>query len=142
MLMGFSLSVISMFGIVALTGVVVNDSLVLIDSANTYRRNGETPLQAVINGAKRRFRPILLTSLTTFLGLAPMILEKSMQARFLIPMAISLGFGVLFATAIILLIVPSLYMIVEDILGLFGQKPSVDLQSTDSEVPIEQSASK
>ena len=80
MLMGFSLSVISMFGIVALTGVVVNDSLVLIDSANTYRRNGESPLEAVMNGAKRRFRPILLTSLTTFLGLAPMILEKSMQS--------------------------------------------------------------
>jgi multidrug efflux pump subunit AcrB len=118
MIMGFSLSVISMFGIVALTGVVVNDSLVLIDAANTYRANGESPMEAVMNGAKRRFRPILLTSLTTFLGLAPMILEKSLQARFLIPMAISLGFGVLFATGIILLIVPSLYMIVEDLKGL------------------------
>ena len=69
MIMGFSLSVISMFGIVALTGVVVNDSLVLIDAANNYRANGESPIQAVMNGAKRRFRPILLTSLTTFFGL-------------------------------------------------------------------------
>ncbi len=122
MIMGFSLSVISMFGIVALTGVVVNDSLVLIDAANNYRANGESPIQAVMNGAKRRFRPILLTSLTTFLGLAPMILEKSLQARFLIPMAISLGFGVLFATGIILLIVPSLYMIVEDLKGLSSKE--------------------
>ena len=77
-----------------------------------------------MNGAKRRFRPILLTSLTTFLGLAPMIFEKSLQARFLIPMAISLGFGVLFATGIILLIVPSLYMIVEDLKGLFSNNAS------------------
>ena len=146
MLMGFSLSVISMFGIVALTGVVVNDSLVLIDAANTYRRNGESPLEAVMNGAKRRFRPILLTSLTTFLGLAPMILEKSMQARFLIPMAISLGFGVLFATGIILLVVPSLYMIVEDILGLTGRKSSEESENDSSllekESEVEFSASK
>ncbi len=134
MIMGFSLSVISMFGIVALTGVVVNDSLVLIDAANTYRANGETPLEAVKNGAKRRFRPILLTSLTTFLGLAPMILEKSLQARFLIPMAISLGFGVLFATAIILLIVPSLYMIVEDLLNISGSKSTVS-KSVSEDVP-------
>ena len=77
------------------------------------------PFEAVVKGAKRRFRPILLTSLTTFLGLAPMILEKSVQARFLIPMAISLGFGVLFATFIILLVVPALYMILEDILAPF-----------------------
>ena len=117
MMMGYTMSIISMFGIIALTGVVVNDSLVLIDSANTYRANGATPFEAVIQGAKRRFRPILLTSLTTFLGLAPMILEKSVQARFLIPMAISLGFGVLFATFIILLVVPALYMILEDILA-------------------------
>ncbi|MEC7985017.1 MAG: efflux RND transporter permease subunit [Myxococcota bacterium] len=117
--MGFEMSIISMFGTIALTGVVVNDSLVLIDSANQYRKNGASPFEAVVQGAKRRFRPILLTSLTTFLGLAPMILEQSMQARFLIPMAISLGFGVLFATFIILLVVPALYMIVEDILAPF-----------------------
>ena len=146
MIMGFSLSVISMFGIVALTGVVVNDSLVLIDAANTYRKNGETPIQAVMNGAKRRFRPILLTSLTTFLGLAPMILEESLQARFLIPMAISLGFGVLFATGIILLIVPSLYMIVEDILKLTGGAKNVvstvELESDPDTFSTEATASK
>lgn len=132
MIMGFNLSVISMFGIVALTGVVVNDSLVLIDAANNYRANGETPIQAVMNGAKRRFRPILLTSLTTFLGLAPMILEKSLQARFLIPMAISLGFGVLFATGIILLIVPSLYMIVEDIKSFASGNTKSSAKKTES----------
>lgn len=119
MVMGYTMSIISMFGIIALTGVVVNDSLVLIDSANTYRAEGASPFEAVVQGAKRRFRPILLTSFTTFLGLAPMILEKSVQARFLIPMAISLGFGVLFATFIILLVVPALYMILEDILAPF-----------------------
>lgn len=146
MIMGFSLSVISMFGIVALTGVVVNDSLVLIDAANNYRANGETPIQAVMNGAKRRFRPILLTSLTTFLGLAPMILEKSLQARFLIPMAISLGFGVLFATGIILLIVPSLYMIVEDLKGISAKKQPKEgkdvMHPSTGRIDVEASASK
>jgi multidrug efflux pump subunit AcrB len=124
--MGFPLSIISMFGIVALTGVVVNDSLVLIDAANQYRKEGQKPFVAIANGAKRRFRPIMLTSLTTFLGLAPMILEQSVQARFLIPMAISLGFGVLFATFVILLIIPALYMIIEDIVGVFSTKENND----------------
>jgi multidrug efflux pump subunit AcrB len=116
--MGYSLSILSMFGIVALTGVVVNDSLVLIDATNQARNNGDgmSSREAILFGAKRRFRPILLTFLTTFLGLAPMIWESSLQARFLIPMAISLGFGVLFATFVILLLVPALYMIVEDVL--------------------------
>ena len=97
-----------------------------------------------MNGAKRRFRPILLTSLTTFLGLAPMILEKSLQARFLIPMAISLGFGVLFATGIILLIVPSLYMIVEDLKGLSAKARQLDDASAKSSVhgDVEATASK
>jgi len=118
MLMGYELSIISMFGVVALSGVVINDSLVLIDSTNRYRRAGASPLAAVMAGGVRRLRPILLTSLTTFFGLAPMILETSVQARFLIPMAISLGFGVLFSTGIILVMVPALYMIVEDVLQL------------------------
>lgn len=115
LIMGYEMSIISMFGIVALTGVVVNDSLVLIDSTNRYHKEGKPPIEAIQMGAKRRLRPIVLTSLTTFLGLAPMILETSMQARFLIPMAISLGFGVIFATVIILLVVPSLYMIQQDV---------------------------
>ena len=120
LLMDYELSIISMMGIIALSGVVVNDSLVLIDAANRARAAGDGPWAAIIQAGTRRFRPILLTSLTTFFGLMPMIFETSMQARFLIPMAISLGFGVLFATVIALLIVPALYLVVEDILGLLG----------------------
>ncbi|MCK4507261.1 MAG: efflux RND transporter permease subunit, partial [Desulfuromonadales bacterium] len=113
-IMGYDLSILSMFGIVALTGVVVNDSLLLIDYTNRMRRKGKSLLDAVIEAGQRRFRPILLTSLTTFFGLMPMILETSVQAQFLIPMAISLAFGILFATGITLLLVPSLYLILED----------------------------
>ena len=112
--MSYDLSLISLMGIVALAGVVVNDSLILIVSVNDYRSKGYGHLEAVIQGGMRRFRPILLTSLTTFMGLIPMIFEPSVQARFLIPMAISLAFGVLFATLLILLVVPAVYLIVED----------------------------
>jgi multidrug efflux pump subunit AcrB len=119
--MGYSLSIISMFGIVALSGVVINDSLVLIDSTNQYRRAGATAYDAIMRGGMRRLRPILLTSLTTFFGLAPMIAETSMQAKFLIPMAISLGFGVLFATIIILVMVPAVYLIVDDLTSLLNR---------------------
>ncbi|MEM9696584.1 MAG: efflux RND transporter permease subunit, partial [Myxococcota bacterium] len=115
MLMGYDLSILSMMGLVALSGVVVNDSLVLISAINTFRTEGMSTLDAVVAGVARRFRPILLTSLTTFLGLVPMIIETSVQARFLVPMALSLGFGVLFATFVILLLVPSLYLILADI---------------------------
>jgi multidrug efflux pump subunit AcrB len=118
LLMGYAMSLISMFGIIALSGVVVNDSLVLIDAANQARREGRGAYEAIISAGARRLRPILLTSLTTFFGLAPMILETSVQARFLIPMAISLGFGVLFATVITLLIVPALYLVLEDAAAL------------------------
>jgi multidrug efflux pump subunit AcrB len=103
-----------MMGIVALSGVVVNDSLVFIDFANRERMSGKNALEAVISAGVRRFRPIMLTTLTTFGGLAPMIFEQSRQARFMVPMAISLGYGILFATGITLLIVPSLYLMVED----------------------------
>jgi multidrug efflux pump subunit AcrB len=109
-----SLSLMSMMGVVALSGVVVNDSLVLIDAINRFRKEGAGLWEGVVSGAARRFRPILLTSLTTFFGLAPMILETSVQARFLVPMAVSLGFGVLVATGITLLIVPCSYVILED----------------------------
>jgi multidrug efflux pump subunit AcrB len=115
-IMGYELSIISMMGIIALSGVVVNDSLVLIDAANTYRAEGLSPVDAVVKAGRRRMRPILLTSLTTFFGLLPMIWETSPQAKFLIPMAISLGFGVLFATIIVLLLVPALYILVEDLI--------------------------
>ncbi len=112
--MGFSLSLMSMMGLVALSGVVVNDSLILIVSINRNREDGMGTWDAIIAGGARRFRPILLTSLTTFFGLAPMIWETSVQARFLVPMAVSLGFGVLVATLIMLLIVPCSYVILED----------------------------
>lgn len=116
LIMGYDLCILSLFGIVALSGVVVNDSLVMIDFANRRRRQGHmSHSQAIHSAAIQRFRPILLTTLTTFGGLAPMIFEKSLQARFLIPMAISLGFGLLFATFITLVMIPSLYMIIEDI---------------------------
>ena len=118
LLMGYSLSLLSMFGIVALSGVVVNDSLVLIDFANRQVREGVTPYAAIINAGIQRFRPIILTTMTTFFGLVPMIFETSRQARFLIPMAISLGFGILFSTLIILVMVPALYIILEDFKGL------------------------
>jgi len=119
LIMGYSLSVLSLFGIVALSGVVVNDSLVLIDFANRRRKKGLRASEAVREAAIQRFRPILLTTLTTFGGLSPMIFETSRQAKFLIPMAISLGYGIVFATLITLVIVPSVYLIVEDIRGLF-----------------------
>ncbi|MEX1366803.1 MAG: efflux RND transporter permease subunit [Nannocystaceae bacterium] len=119
-IMGYGLSIMSIFGLVALSGVVVNDSLVLIDATNRARREGRSALDAVLYGGTSRLRPILLTSLTTFFGLAPMMAETSVQARFLIPMAISLGFGVLLVTFIVLLVVPALYMVVEDLRELVG----------------------
>jgi len=119
-LMGFDLSLLSMFGLVALSGVVVNDSLLLIDRANQNRRAGMDLHDSLVAAGTRRFRPIILTSLTTFCGLMPIILETSVQAQFLIPMAISLGFGILFATGITLLLIPCLYMILEDIRKLLG----------------------
>lgn len=120
-LLGMKLSLMSMMGVVALSGVVVNDSLVLISAVNDFRRNeGMGIVDAVVAGGVRRFRPILLTSLTTFFGLSPMILETSVQAKFLIPMAVSLGFGVLFATFVILMLVPALYRVVEDVRHFTG----------------------
>ena len=115
LVMGFNLSILSLFGIVALSGVVVNDSLIMIDLINRERGSGIELTQVLRDCATRRFRPIMLTTLTTFCGLLPMITERSLQARFLVPMAISLAFGVIFATCITLVLVPSLYMILEDL---------------------------
>jgi multidrug efflux pump subunit AcrB len=116
-IMGYNLSIISLFGMIALCGVVINDSLVFMVTANRYRDLGMTPFEAALNGAARRFRPIMLTSLTTFFGLAPMIFEESVQARFLVPMALSLGYGILFTTLVILVLMPVLYMIYYDVVG-------------------------
>lgn len=113
------LSMLSMLGIIALSGVVVNDSLVLVDYINKLREKGVPLIEAVHLGGIARFRPILLTSLTTFVGLVPILLERSLQAQFLIPMATSLSFGVLFATFITLLLVPALYLILEDLKRFF-----------------------
>jgi len=115
LLLGYNLSIVSFFGMVALAGVLVNDSLVLLDAINKQVAAGaENKLEAIIAASKSRFRPVILTSVTTFGGLLPMITETSMQARVLIPMAISLGFGVLFATGITLILIPALYMMISN----------------------------
>jgi len=114
-LVGLDLTIMSAFGLLALTGVVVNDSLVLVQFINRHRGQGEADLLASVSAAGvARFRPVLLTSLTTFIGLAPLLLEQSTQAQFLIPMAVSLSFGVMFATFVTLLLVPVNYLILDD----------------------------
>jgi multidrug efflux pump subunit AcrB len=121
LIMGMSLSIVSILGMLALSGVVVNDSLVLVDYINQRRREGASVAEAVYAAGGARFRPVLLTSLTTFAGLMPLIFEKSTQAQFLIPMAVSLGFGILFATAITLLLVPMNYLVLEDARQAIGR---------------------
>lgn len=125
MLIGMNLSVMSIMGMLALAGVVVNDSLVLVDWINRRRVEGVPVLEAVRTAGAARFRPILLTSITTFAGLAPLIWEQSTQAQFLIPMAVSLGFGILYATLLSLVLVPSGYVILHDIKQLLGLKDDV-----------------
>jgi len=112
-LLGYDLSLISLMGMIALSGVVVHDSLIMIDFANK-NRGTQSAFDAITQAGVRRFRPIILTTLTTFGGLTPIILETSQQAAYLIPMAISLGFGIIFATSIILILVPSLYLLLDD----------------------------
>ena len=115
LIMGYGLSILSLLGIVALSGIVVNDSLVLISQAvGLEHQQHLSPKEVIKTAAIQRFRPIILTTLTTFGGLMPMILETSRQARILIPMAISIGFGILFATLITLVLIPSLYLVIND----------------------------
>ena len=114
-LMGYELTLLSMFGMVALTGIVVNDSLVLIDLVNRRVRAGEAILVAAESGARDRFRPILLTTITTVAGMAPLLFERSFQAQFLKPMVVSIAFGLSFATLLTLLAVPSLYLMGNDV---------------------------
>lgn len=113
--MGMDLTIFSLLGMLALVGVVVNDSLVLVDYINKKREQGMAVLDAAMTAGAARFRPVMLTSLTTFIGLMPLLFEKSTQAQFLIPMAISLGFGILFATFITLMLVPVNYMLLSKI---------------------------
>lgn len=124
---GYNIGLLSMFGIVALSGVVVNDSIIMIDLINRERQEGIGLRQLLVDCATKRFRAIMLTTITTFFGLVPMMAERSLQARFLIPMAISLAFGVLFATSITLLLVPSLYMILEDFKAFVLRKTDISL---------------
>ena len=107
------------FGIIAAAGVVINDSLVMTDFVNQARREGIAIKDAVIEAGCARFRPILLTSITTFAGVLPIMFETSLQARFVIPMAVALGFAVMFATLITLLLVPCLYIIMSDVGKVF-----------------------
>ncbi len=123
---GYAISMMSLMGIIALSGVVVNDSLIMVDFVNRAVRDGSTTKEAVVMAGTRRFRAILLTSLTTFFGLVPILTESSTQAQVIIPMAISLAFGIVFATVITLLLVPSLYMILQDLGRLFGLRNEQD----------------
>jgi multidrug efflux pump subunit AcrB len=127
-LMGLDLTILSMFGLVALAGVAVNDSLVMVDFINRFRAEGHSVSEGVRQAGVARFRAILLTSLTTFAGLFPLIMEKSLQAKFLIPMAVSLAFGVIFSTFVSLILVPVLTVIFHDLRRwvLPGSTPSVN----------------
>jgi len=122
LVLGMAVSVLSICGIIALSGVVVNDSLIMVDFVNRARKEGLSLIDAAISAGTQRFRAIILTSLTTFMGLMPIVFERSLQAQIVIPMAISLAFGILFATVITLLLVPALYLILNDIKNVFVNK--------------------
>jgi multidrug efflux pump subunit AcrB len=117
LLFGLPISMFSLFGLVALTGVVVNDSIVLIDFINERVRGGMELQEAIIDAGRRRFRPVLLTSLTTVAGLLPVVLERSLQAQIVIPMAIALCFGLIFSTVLVLVMVPMLYQVYSLLIG-------------------------
>ncbi len=134
LIMGFEGSLIGMMGVVALSGVIVNGSLVLVHAANRFRDAGFDAHDSIYKAGLRRFRPIVLTSITTFCGLAPMIFESSVQARFLMPMAITLGFGILFGAFVTLIISPSLYMILEDFKKLLNIKDHASVLDDSLEV--------
>ena len=118
--LGIPLTLFSMFGLVALAGVVINDSIVLIDFINTRIRAGLPPREALLEAGARRFRPILLTSMTTIAGLLPLLTERSFQAQLLIPMAASLAFGLMLATGLVLILIPVFYQIYLMVLGAVG----------------------
>ena len=122
-IMGVTMTILSILGLMALTGVVINDSLVLVDFINQRYRSGREDLYSAVKRAGVvRFRPVMLTSLTTFIGLTPLLLDQSSSARFLVPMAVSLGFGILFATMITLILVPTNIMIADDIRRFFNSR--------------------
>jgi hydrophobic/amphiphilic exporter-1 (mainly G- bacteria), HAE1 family len=131
-ILGLPLTIFSMFGLVALTGVVVNDSIVLVDFINHRVQEG-TPLRtALLEAGRRRFRPVLLTSITTVAGLTPLLLETSFQAQVLIPMAASLCFGLMASTSLVLLVVPTFYMVYVMIF-----RPKIyDINADEYEIPL------
>ncbi len=129
-IMGSNLTLLSLMGMLALVGVVVNDALVLVDYINQQRARGMSLQHAVLNAGTARFRPVMLTSLTTFIGLVPLLFEKSTQAQFLIPMAISLGFGILFATFITLIMIPVNYILLENARRFLNQLYSRDTEES------------
>tara|TARA_Y100000296_G_scaffold29712_1_gene34678 strand:- start:1794 stop:4946 length:3153 start_codon:yes stop_codon:yes gene_type:complete len=132
--LGMAVSVLSICGIIALSGVVVNDSLIMVDFVNRARKEGLSLMEAAISAGTQRFRAIILTSLTTFMGLMPIVFERSLQAQIVIPMAISLAFGILFATVITLLLVPALYLILNDLKNVLkGRKNSQAAGNTEAE---------
>ena len=133
LLLGISLGILSLFGIIALSGVIINGSLVLIDFMNENLANGMKREDAIIDAAKSRFRPIALTAITTFLGVAPITFETSLQAQFLIPMSASLGFGVLFGTALLQLIVPALAILQMRAVDRFRRMTGRDNVQSDAE---------
>jgi len=134
MIVGMDLNMFSVFGILAASGVVVNDSLVMVDYVNNSRKSGVKLKDAVVYAGTKRFRAIMLTSITTFIGLVPIVFfETSMQALIVIPMAVSLAFGVLFATLVTLIFIPSLYIIIEDIKGLLKRKKKQPSNFEDNE---------
>jgi len=122
MLFGYNLQFLSAIGFLALTGIVVNDALILVNFAKRMRANGMDRVEAMIEAGRVRIRPILLTSITTFLGISPLIFFATGQTAFLSPMAVSLGFGLLFATGIILISIPCFYMIADDMREYTGTK--------------------
>ncbi len=127
---GYAFSMMSFFGVIALSGVVVNDSLIMVDFINRSVAKGVPVYQAVIDAGSKRFRAILLTSLTTFFGLLPILLETSVQAQQVVPMAVSLAFGIVFATVITLLLLPCMYMVLEDLKGAKAAKASTVIPSS------------
>ena len=133
LVLGMAVSVLSICGIIALSGVVVNDSLIMVDFVNRARKEGMSLMDAAISAGTQRFRAIILTSLTTFMGLMPIVFERSLQAQIVIPMAISLAFGILFATVITLLLVPALYLILNDIKMIFKGKDNATNSSSEIE---------
>ena len=115
LIVGIDFSALSVCGIIALAGVVVNDSIIMVDFVNKSVADGMAVSEAAVKAGTERFRAIMLTSLTTFFGLLPILTETSLTAQLVVPMAVSLGFGILFATVITLILIPCLYVILEDL---------------------------